>query len=238
MTQEECWKDIEGYEGFYQVSNLGNIRSKYSGKWKLMKATKTNHSRMIVGLYKNGKAKLFLVHRLVAQSFMPNPNRLPEINHKDENPLNNCVENLEWCNQCYNSNYGTSKYRISAKLKNGILSKPVEQYCKNGMFIMEYPSAIEASRVLGLNVSGIISCCNNNPKYSHCGGYQWKYKGSEKQINNIVNKIAQMDKCGKIINIFESTTQASNATGISRTAIANNLSYLSKSAGGFIWKKI
>ena len=111
MTQEECWKDIEGYEGFYQVSNLGNIRSKYSGKWKLMKATKNNHSRMVVGLYKNGKAKLFLVHRLVAQSFIPNPNRLPEINHKDENPLNNCVENLEWCTPKYNVNYGTRNKR-------------------------------------------------------------------------------------------------------------------------------
>lgn len=105
------------------------------------------------------------------------------------------------------------------------------------MFITEYPSAIEASRVLGLNVSGIVLCCNN-PKYSHCGGYQWKYKGSEKQINNIVNKIAQITKDGKIINIFESATQAFNATGISRTVIANNLSHLSKSAGGFIWKKI
>ena len=247
ISMEE-WKTIPNYEE-YQVSTLGRVKrlayyknvcggSKQYCEEKILKPQKRKRGYQAVMLSKNSKVKSFLVHRLVAMVFIPNPDNLPQVNHKDENTSNNRVDNLEWCNQCYNSNYGTSKYRISAKLKNGILSKPVEQYCKNGMFIMEYPSAIEASRVLGLNVSGIISCCNNNPKYSHCGGYQWKYKGSEKQINNIVNKIAQMDKCGKIINIFESTTQASNATGISRTAIANNLSYLSKSAGGFIWKKI
>lgn len=244
----EEWKNIPNYED-YQVSTLGRVKrlayykkvcggSKQYCKERILKPQKIERGYQAVMLSKNSKVKSFLVHRLVAMVFIPNPDNLPQVNHKDENTSNNCVDNLEWCNQCYNSNYGTSKYRISDKLKNGILSKPVEQYCKNGRFIMEYPSASEASRVLGLSVSGIISCCNNNHKYSHCGGYQWKYKGSEKQINNIVSKIAQMDKCSKIINIFESTAQASNATGISRTAIANNLSYLSKSAGGFIWKRI
>jgi hypothetical protein len=247
ISMEE-WKNIYGYEE-YQVSTLGRVKrlayyknvcggGKQYCEERILKLQKRKGGYQAIVLSKNSKAKSFLVHRLVAMAFIPNPENLPQVNHKDENPSNNCVDNLEWCNQRYNSNYGTSKYRISAKLKNGILSKPVEQYCKNGMFIMEYPSAIEASRVLGLNVSGIVLCCNNNPKYSHCGGYQWKYKGSEKQINNIVNKIAQITKDGKIINIFESATQASNTTGISRTAIANNLSHLSKSAGGFIWKKI
>lgn len=255
MTQDmekqisiEEWKSIPDYKE-YQVSTLGRVKrlayykkvcsgGKQYCEERILKPQKRKRGYQAVTLSKNSKVKSFLVHRLVAMVFIPNPDNLPQVNHKDENTSNNCVDNLEWCNQCYNSNYGTSKYRISAKLKNGILSKPVEQYCKNGMFIMEYPSAIEASRVLGLNVSGITSCCNNNKKYSHCGGYQWKYKGSEKQINNIANKIVQTDKYGKIINIFETITQASNATGISRTAIANNLSYLSKSAGGFIWKKI
>lgn len=252
MTQEdkeiELWKPIPNYEE-YEVSTFGRVKRLAYDKpvcggsfqhcnERILSPQLRKNGYQTVMLSKKGVVKSFLIHRLVALTFIPNPDNLPQVNHKDENTSNNCVDNLEWCNQCYNSNYGTSKYRISAKLKNGVLSKPVEQYCKKGMFIMEYPSAIEASRVLGLNVSGIISCCNNNPKYSHCGGYQWKYKGSEKQINNIVNEIVQMDKCGKIINTFESTAQASNATGISRTAIANNLSYLSKSAGGFIWKKI
>ena len=247
QNSTEEWKAIPDYEE-YQVSTLGRVKrlayyknvcggGKQYCEERILKPQTRKRGYQAVMLSKNSNAKSFLVHRLVAMVFIPNPDNLPQVNHKDENTSNNCADNLEWCNQCYNSNYGTSKYRISTKLKNGILSKPVEQYCKNGMFIMEYPSAIEASRVLGLNVSGIISCCNNSPKYSHCGGYQWKYKGSEKQINNIVNEIVQMNKCGKIINTFETITQASNATGISRTAISNNLSYLSKSAGGFIWKK-
>lgn len=252
MTQEEkqleVWKSIPNYEE-YEVSNLGRVKRLAYDKnvcnggrqhcdERILKPQKRKRGYQAVMLFKCGKGKSFLVHRLVAEFFVPNPNGYPQVNHKDENPSNNEATNLEWCNQRYNSNYGTSKYRISAKLKNGVLSKPVEQYCKKGMFIMEYPSAIEASRQLGLSVSGIVSCCNNNPKYSHCGGYQWKYKDSEKRINKNVGRIYQTDKCGEIINIFETVTQASNATGISRTAISNNLSNLSKSAGGFIWKKI
>ena len=243
----EEWKTIPDYEE-YQVSTLGRVKrlayyknvcggGKQYCEERILKSQKRKRGYQAVMLSKNSKKKSFLVHRLVAIVFIPNPDNLPQVNHKDENTSNNCVNNLEWCNQCYNSNYGTSKYRISTKLKNGVLSKPVEQYCKNGMFIMEYPSAIEASRVLGLNVSGIISCCNNNPKYSHCGGYQWKYKNSDKIIEDIRKIILQFDKEDNFIASYDSITEASKKTKVSITSISNCLSNLSKSAGGFIWEK-
>lgn len=246
ISMEE-WKTIPYYEE-YQVSTLGRVKrlayyknvcggSKQYCEERILKPQKRKRGYQAVMLSKNSKEKSFLVHRLVAMVFIPNPDNLPQVNHKDENTSNNCVDNLEWCDQCYNSNYGTSKYRISNKLKNGVLSKPVEQYCKNGMFIMEYPSAIEASRVLGLNVSGIISCCNSNKKYSHCGGFQWKYKNSDKIIEDIRKIILQFDKDNNFIASYDSITEASKKTKVSITSISNCLSNLSKSAGGFIWKK-
>ena len=245
----EVWRPVCGYEEIYEVSNLGRVKrlaydkpvcggSSQHCEERILTLQPRKHGYQAVVLSKNSKVKSFLVHRLVASAFIPNPENLPQVNHKDENPSNNCVNNLEWCNQKYNSNYGTSKERIASKLKNGVLSKPVEQYDKEGNFICEYPSAIEASRTLDLNVSGIITCCNGSKRYSHCGGYQWRYKESDKIINNISKKIVQYTKSEEIISTYNDMTEASKNTGVSRTAIANCLSGLSKTAGGFIWKKI
>lgn len=243
----EVWKPIPNYEE-YEISNLGRVKrlpydknvcngGKQHCAEKILKPQKRKRGYQAVILSKNNNVKSFLIHRLVATAFIPNPYSLPQVNHKDENPSNNCVENLEWCTQKYNSNYGTSKYRISSKLKNGVLSKIVEQYDKKGNFIQEFPSPMEASRVLDIKVSGIVSCCNSNKKYSHCGGFQWKYKNSNKNIADIRKIILQFDKENKLIESYGSITDASNSTGISITSISNCLSNLSKSAGGFIWKK-
>ena len=113
---EELWKDIKGYEGLYQVSSFGRIKSllgwnghKYVYREKIlnpyMQNSKGTYYRSVVKLKKNGKAKDYKVHRLVAQAFIPNPNNLPQINHIDGNPLNNNVNNLEWCTQKYNVNH-------------------------------------------------------------------------------------------------------------------------------------
>ena len=247
IIQEE-WRIISGYEE-YKVSNLGRIKrlaydkvvcggSKQHCAERILKPQIRKRGYLAVSLSKNSKAKSFLIHRLVAIAFIPNPENLPQVNHKDENTSNNHVDNLEWCNQKYNSNYGTSKERISTKLKNGILSKSVEQYDKEGNYINEYPSAIEASRILHLNVSGIVSCCNESSKYSHCGGYQWRYKDSTKIISNILRKICQYNKSEELIGSYNNVMEASRNTGISRTSITNCLSGLSKTAGGFIWKKV
>lgn len=246
ITEE--WRAIPNYEE-YEVSNFGRVKRLAYNKpvcggslqhceERILALQPRKHGYKAVMLSKNSKVKSFLVHRLVAFAFIPNPKNLPHINHKDENPSNNCVNNLEWCNQKYNSNYGTSKERISTKLKNGILSKSVEQYDKEGNYINEYPSAIEASRVLHINVSGIVSCCSESSKYSHCGGYQWKYKDSTKTISNILRKIGQYTKLEELTGSYNNVTEASRNTGISRTSITNCLSGLSKTAGGYIWKRI
>ena len=115
---EEIWKDIEGYEGLYQVSNWGRVKSLHFNKEKIMKATKgTKYYK--INLFKNKKQTTYLIHRLVAKAFIPNPNNLPEINHKDEknlknsNECNNNIENLEWVTAQENCNTPMRKQRTS-----------------------------------------------------------------------------------------------------------------------------
>lgn len=170
----EEWKDIKGYEGHYQVSNLGRVRSLGGTTWKsekLMSTERKNYER--VGLYKDKRTKQLLVHRLVAEAFIPNPDNLPEINHKDENKLNNCVENLEWCTRHYNLNYGTRNKRIGkVHINRKDQSKPVLCVELNRVF----PSTHEAGRFLGkehIQVD-IIKCCMGK-KYKTVCGYHWQY---------------------------------------------------------------
>ena len=129
---EEIWKDIPGYEGLYQVSNFGNIKSlnwKNMGKAKNMYLKPHCHGYLQIELFNNGVKKTYMVHRLVAQSFIDNPGGYPFVNHKDENKTNNCAWNLEWCTAKYNSNYGTLPQRISERCKNDPrISKAVFQY--------------------------------------------------------------------------------------------------------------
>ena len=107
----EIWKNIEGYEGKYQVSNLGRVK-RMIGQEKVLHPKKHRNGHLQIGLHKDKKRKTMYIHRLVAQAFIPNPDNLPCVNHKDENPNNNNVDNLEWCTQKYNCNYGTRVDRI------------------------------------------------------------------------------------------------------------------------------
>lgn len=124
---EEIWKDICEYKGIYQVSNCGRVKrlayeiknpaprangSVLKFKEHLLTPRKITHGYLSIMLYKKGKPKNYKIHRLVAQAFIPNPDNLPEVNHKDEDKTNNCVDNLEWCTHKYNSNYGTRPKRI------------------------------------------------------------------------------------------------------------------------------
>ena len=108
-------KDIPGYEGLYAITSCGKIWSYRRNQF--VKTHKNNWGYFDVHLYKNGNHKVFKVHRLVAQAFIPNPNNLPEVNHKDENKSHNYLNNLEWCTSKYNQNYGTRNERISKKCK-------------------------------------------------------------------------------------------------------------------------
>ena len=139
----EEWRPIPGYEGLYEVSNLGRVRSvdryvKSKGesywlrKGKMLSPTKDKNGYLKVNLSCNGKHNIIRVHRLVTEAFLPNPDNLPEVNHKDEDKTNNRVENLEWCDHKYNMNYGTRNIRAKeTAIKNGYytgLSK--EEYHK------------------------------------------------------------------------------------------------------------
>ena len=128
---EEIWRPIEGYEGLYEVSNTGRVKSlnryvkgkgeSYSlQKGRVLSPGKDKNGYLFVILTCNGKRKMFLVHRLIAQTFILNPDNLPQVNHKDEDKSNNRVENLEWCTAKYNNNYGTRKDKVrDTKIKNG-----------------------------------------------------------------------------------------------------------------------
>lgn len=169
----EVWKDIPNYVGLYQISNLGNIKSfKQSLKYHkvheyLLKPTLANNGYCQVTLYGSTGRKKFLVHRLVAEAFLPNPNNYPQINHKDEDPTNNRVDNLEWCTAEYNNAYGTARIRtIDSK------SKPVEQITLEGKPIAIYRSTRIASELLGIN-RGTLK--DSIYKGVPCCGYYWKF---------------------------------------------------------------
>ena len=113
----EDWKDIPGYEGLYVVSNNGRVMNVRSGRILKEHITKFGYKR--IGIYKNGVCRMHFVHRLVAEAFIPNPDNLPQVNHKNEDKINNNVDNLEWCDSKYNMNYGTRKEKErDTKMKN------------------------------------------------------------------------------------------------------------------------
>ena len=152
-------KDIPGYEGIYGITSCGKIWS-YKNKMFLKPADKDGYLR--VNLYKDGKMKSCFVHRLVAEAYIPNPENLPQINHRDENKTNNCLQNLEWCDAKYNINYGT---------RNDKTKKPILQYTLDGEFIREWSSATDVGREVN---STICNCLKG--RYKTAYGYIWKYK--------------------------------------------------------------
>lgn len=174
----EIWKPIPNYEGIYQISNLGNVQSldryevqsngiKRFRKGRILKISIDKYGYNRVELNKNSNPKLYLVHRLVAETFIPNPNRYPEVNHKDEVKTNNKVDNLEWCTNKYNNTFGTRAKRIANKL-----SKKVYQYDLNLNFLKEWPSTKECDKY-GFCSKHISACCIGKRK-THKGSI-WSY---------------------------------------------------------------
>ena len=165
----EHWKAIAGYEGLYEVSDMGRVKSLWYGKDRILKPGKSGMGYLKVGLCKAGNLKQLLVHRLVAEAFIPNPNNLETVNHKDEDKTNNEISNLEWMSMKDNINYGTHNKRVAESLSN-----QVQMFDKKtGELLGTFPSTHEAKRVTGIAQQNISSCCNGKKKSA--GGYVWRY---------------------------------------------------------------
>lgn len=169
--REENWKPVEGYEN-YEVSDFGRVKSSNC----ILKLRKDKYGYLRISLRKNRMLKTFTVHKLVATAFIPNPDNLSQVNHKNEDKTDNRVENLEWCTPKYNNSYGTRIERLVQSKTNGKTSKPVLQFSKTGDFIQEWPSLNEIKRVLGFAISGIYKCCLGRPHYNSAYNFIWRYK--------------------------------------------------------------
>lgn len=166
---KEIFKDIKDYEGLYQVSNLGRVYSIRTNKFLKPKLNRCGY--LSVNLKYKGSHVTKSIHRLVAQAFIPNPNDFPQVNHKDEDKTNNCVDNLEWCSAKYNINYGTARERTAQHFRKSVL-----MFDLNNNFIKEFNSAAEAGSYVNGNSSNIIGCCLMYEHYNSAYGYKWKYK--------------------------------------------------------------
>lgn len=187
---EEIWKDIPCYEGLYQVSNFGNVRSITfrnckctKNRIKNLKLTFDKRNYLRVSLYKKGKMNTFQVHRLVALTFMPDKSNFKsmpeedrnkinldklEVNHKDEISNNNKLENLEWCTRAYNSHYATGIKRMGIAHRKEVIQKTIDNN-----IIRKWNSIKEASESLNICNVAIFNCCKGKSKT--CNGYRWEY---------------------------------------------------------------
>lgn len=185
MTNKKTlWKPIAQYEELYEVSNYGdvvsvaqytryhNIRPRKYPRPLKPEVTRDGYARVTLSKY--GIPRHMFVHRLVASAFIPNPNNLPQVNHKDENPLNNNVHNLEWCTGKQNCNYGMHRERIKQRLNiSHHLAKKIARLDIDGNVIEVFSSINDAARKFGIRGENITRCCKG--KYKLVCGCRWKY---------------------------------------------------------------
>ena len=155
------WKEIKGHDGAYLIGSNGKVFNQRTGKY--LKPIKGSNGYYHVTLC-YGKKEDCMIHRLVAEAFLPNADNLPQVNHKDENKLNNSVENLEWCTAKYNVNYGKGALQRNS---------PVLQIDSAGNVVRQWNSIKEASEELGIKAQGISRVCRKGRKTS--GGFRWAY---------------------------------------------------------------
>lgn len=220
----EVWKDVVGYEGLYEVSNMGRVRSvkrivnstNPRQTWKtinerILKPAPYGHTpkcggvrHLGVALHRNGKQKTEKVHRLVAMAFIPNPNNYPIINHKDENPHNNRADNLEWCDHKYNSNYGerTERWRKSFP------ATTVLQFTLSGNLVAQYESAVEAAKSVRVSSSLIHNVCSGNQCHQ-AAGYIWRYANPKPQHIARIEKLRQYKLSTSVVQL---TTQGGSCS--------------------------
>lgn len=182
----EVWKDVPGYEGAYQVSNTGKVRSlnwRNTGGVRNLYLKPHNRGYLQVELAKKGVRRGYVVHRLVAAAFIENPLNLPNVNHKDENKKNNSAENLEWCSQSYNTKYSADKHperklngmakNTGCRYKQVTSARPVQQISRNGEVIKTWDCPRTIYHETGMSDWSIAECCRGNRKTAY--GYVWRY---------------------------------------------------------------
>lgn len=241
------WKPIKNYEGLYLVSSDGYIKREERKivlpngtigiiKEKVLKRILGSDGYLYVTLSKNNIAKRFAIHRLVAQAFIPNPNNFPLVNHKDEIKTNPCVDNLEWCDNLYNQNYGT---KIQRYIKTR--AKAIDRYTIDGQYIDTWDSEKQFTTAFGYNGEGLIrAVCNHYKGRSSAYGFKWRYHDDKSDFNEIKRgyRIMQYSRFGDLIAEYKNAEEASKETGIYYTSIRKCAKGKQKTAGGYIWKEV
>jgi hypothetical protein len=240
--EKEIWKDVPGYEGIYQVSNLGSVLS--LNKNKKRKFGDNGHGYLFVSLSKDGAVKCFYVHRLVAKLFIDNPKNKATVNHKNGIKSDNRACNLEWMTQSENSQHGfdTGLIKQNTGIKNPC-SVSVVKYSIDGDFIKKYDCISDAAKENALSPTNIGAACSG--KYERAGMYQWRYASDNIKRLPFINRnksngekpVEQIDiKTGRIVSVFASGTDASRVTGIYRGGISDACNMKIKTSGGYKWK--
>ena len=230
-------KDFENY----LISDKGEIFATNYHRMGLIRKIKQHKKQSgycEVALLKNNKHKFFLVHRLVAKTFIPNPENKPQVNHKNGVKTDNRVQNLEWVTLSENMQHAAHIIKTlkpsacwkGVQGKDNPNSKIVLQL-KNGVVINKFFGCVEAAKKTGINKGGIYDCCRKKPHVKSAGGYQWMF--GEKRLDK---KIIQQVKDGKVVAEFDVVREAERITGVHHCTIYKACKGLQKTGGGFEWR--
>ena len=216
----------------YSISNDGQVRNDKTNKI-LSQSTQQDYKHVTLNI--DGKAKRMKVHRLVAQTFLENPENKPYVNHKDGNRSNNNVSNLEWVTPSENT-----KHAVKTGLFISRVAKPVNQYSLDGMLMMTFPSSAEASRQTGTSQEKITMCCKRQRETAN--DYQWRYVNDIQDVGKVQKRfitgkqVAQCDDDWNILNIYPSFKEAARAVNGTSSAISRVCSGLNVHHKGYKWK--